>query len=76
MRPRKLRLLVATTRSPSLKMPPVRPQQSPQPGCVTIAPASTSVLIAPQAAASTPEDTDNAPETTRQQAADATEKHQ
>ena len=40
------------------------------------APQKTEGEAAPQAAASTPEDTDNAPETTRQQAADATEKHQ
>ena len=32
IRPRKLRLLVATTRSPSVRIPPVRPQHRPQLG--------------------------------------------
>ena len=50
--PRKFLLLVATTTSPSVRIPPVRPQHNPQPGCVTIAPASTSVSSVPSARAS------------------------
>ena len=40
MRPKKCRLLVARTFSPSVRMPPARPQHSPQPGWVMMAPAA------------------------------------
>ena len=44
MRPRKFLLLVATTTSLSVRIPPVRPQQRPQEGWVMMAPASDYFL--------------------------------
>ena len=42
---------VATTRSPSVNIPPARPQHSPHPGCVIIAPASARVSRIPSSIA-------------------------
>ena len=39
------------TRSPSVRIPPARPQHNPHPGCVIIAPASARVSIIPSAIA-------------------------
>ena len=50
--PKKFRLLVATTLSPSVRIPQARPQQSPQPGWVTMAPASTKSVMYPAFTAS------------------------
>ena len=49
--PKKLRLFVARTRSPSVMIPPARPQHNPHPGCVMIAPASAKIFIYPASTA-------------------------
>ena len=52
MRPRKLRLVVATAVSPGARMPMPPPKQAPQVGVETIAPASAKTSSRPSASAS------------------------